>query len=67
MKTNKYIGARIREIRKEKGLTQTELSKITGLTQSVISRIEVGETTTTIEVIGVIAKALGYKLDFVIK
>ena len=67
MKTNKYIGARIREIRKEKGLTQTELSEITRLTQSVISRIEVGETTTTIEVIGVIAKSLGYTLDFVSK
>ena len=67
MKTNKYIGKRIKEIRKEKGLTQMELSELSGLTQSVISRIEVGETTTTIEVIGVIAKALGYKLDFVIK
>ena len=65
MTTNKYIGRRIKEIRKEKGLTQIELSELSGLTQSVISRIEVGETTTTIEVIGVIAEALGCKLDFV--
>lgn len=65
MTINKYIGKRIKDIRKEQGLTQMELSEITGLTQSVISRIEIGETTTTIEVIDVIAKALGYNLDFI--
>ena len=39
------VGARIRELRKAKGWTQTELGDAAGLGQSAISSIEKGKTT----------------------
>ena len=53
------MGYRIREIREEKGMSQTELSEKTGLTRATIWRLETGkEETTTTKTLLKIAEAL---------
>ncbi|OTN75579.1 hypothetical protein A5886_000653 [Enterococcus sp. 8G7_MSG3316] len=49
------------ELRKNAGLTQSELAKIIGKPQSTISRIETGEMNPSIELIFEISKGLGKK------
>lgn len=40
----KYMGLRIKELRKEKGITQTQLANLLGTYPSNISRYEQGKT-----------------------
>ena len=61
------IGLRIAEIRKEHGLTQTELANMTGLGQGHIARIEQGKYNIQIDTLGLIAEAFGMTIDFVRK
>lgn len=56
------IGNRIAEIRKEKGLTQEQLSKMTGLDRANIAKIENGRYNTGIDIISKIADALGVEI-----
>ena len=56
------IGNRIAEIRKQRGLTQTELSEITGLKQVNISKIENGKYGVGIDILNRICNALNVKL-----
>lgn len=53
--------------RKEKHLTQKQLSEITGITQADISRIESGEANPSLRTIKRLAEGLGknLKLEFV--
>ncbi|WP_298625464.1 helix-turn-helix transcriptional regulator [uncultured Senegalimassilia sp.] len=44
-KSNVETGARVRSLRKRRGLTQAELGKLVGSSQRVISSWETGETT----------------------
>lgn len=46
MKLNKGISRRLREIKKERKLTQYQIFKLTGVPQSTISTILKGETKT---------------------
>lgn len=52
------IGNRVAEIRKQKGLTQSELSEITGLQQVNISKIETGKYNVSIDILNKVCKAL---------
>lgn len=52
------IGNRIAEIRKQRGLTQTELSEITGLQQVNISKIEKGKYNVSIDILNKLCTAL---------
>lgn len=52
----------VRELRKQRNLTQAELAEITGLTQPTISRVERGYDGTTLEIFKIIAKALNVPL-----
>lgn len=61
------IGQTIRDIRKEKGITQLELSERCGLLQGYISRVEKGRRVPMLTNLVVIAKALGMPLSKVIK
>ena len=63
--TRERIGARIAELRKEKGMTQKELAEATGLIQPNIARIENGRYSTSLDTLARIAEALGAKLDFI--
>ena len=54
---------RVRELRKEKGLTQQQLAEATGMNQRSISRIEMGNTNPTVRTLGRIARGFGKKLQ----
>ena len=49
------------------GMTQTELAERTGLQRSHIVRLEQGRYGATIDVLSVIADALGCQIDFITK
>jgi len=53
------------QARKEKGLTQKELSEITGVRQSAISRLENGNTSTQIDALIKLFTAMNMKLQIV--
>lgn len=54
---------RIRELRQEKGLSQTELAKRSGTTQNTISSLETGQYSPTAYLSGLICLALGCKWE----
>jgi transcriptional regulator with XRE-family HTH domain len=57
-------GAQLAEIRKQLGLTQTQLAQAAGLTQARISQIENGGAT-TLETLRAYVAGLGGHLDIV--
>lgn len=59
---NKLLGQRIRELRKERGLTQEQLSEKVGKTDEVISNIETGAASTRLSTLFDIADALKVSL-----
>jgi transcriptional regulator with XRE-family HTH domain len=58
----KRLGARIREIRKDKDLTQSQLAEKLGRNQSQISEWETGDSEPQLLNLIAIAKALGVQL-----
>jgi len=61
----KRIGLRIKNLRKEQGLTQFQLAEKAGLEQQNLSRIERGKNSTGQDILSTIATALGKRLDFI--
>lgn len=59
------IGQRIAELRKEQGMTQTQLAERCGLQQAHIARIETGRYSVGLDTLTQIATALGRTVDFV--
>ena len=58
------FGARVKELRKSKGITQEELAQRIGLTsKSTICKIERGQRLTPIPVVAKIAAALGVSVS----
>lgn len=55
---NEVLGAKIKQLRQEAGLTQASLSQRTGLFRTHLSRIECGTANPTLTAIVSIAKAL---------
>ena len=60
-----YIASRIQELRKEAGMTQTQLAEKCGMAQPNIARIEAGTYATSIDVLSRIAEALGKRIELV--
>ena len=58
MDMRKLVGENCLRIRKERGLTQEELSELSGLTQQYLSDLERGKRNPTIVTIFEIAQAL---------
>jgi len=56
------LGIVLAEVRKDRGLTQEELSHRTGVHRNYIGGIERGERSPTVEVIATLADALGISL-----
>ena len=54
-----WVGTRIKERRKEKGLTQADLAERSGLQQPQVSRLEAGVHSPSFKTLSKIAKALG--------
>lgn len=63
----KRIGARIAEIRREKGLTQRGLGVLCGLEGSHIARIEMGRYSVGFDTLQAIAHAMGGEVEIVEK
>lgn len=59
------LGNRIRDLRKENGLTQEQLACSAHITRANLSRIENGDYGTSIDILSNIAQAMGKKLDIV--
>ncbi len=65
MGTKQLLGARIKELRKMKGLTQDKLFQIIDIEQKHLSRIEVGKNYPSISTLEKIALALNFEIkDF---
>lgn len=62
MNHREKIGNRIAEIRKQRGLTQAELSEITGLQRVNISKIENGRYNVSIDILQKICNSLDCEL-----
>ena len=58
----KGLGERIKNLRKERGITLVEIAKKTGIDQATLSRIENGKMTGTLDSHMKIAEALGMRL-----
>jgi len=56
------LGRRVRELRKRKRLTQTELAEKAGIDPKYIGQIERGETNPTVRLLANIAQALDISL-----
>ena len=54
------IGGLIRDARKHRGLTQTQLADVLGTSQSAVHRIEAGNQNLSLEMVNRIAEALDF-------
>jgi len=61
--THKKFGARIQELRKERGMTQEDLADAIGVDRSYMGFVERGERNPTLDKIAKIAQALKIKLS----
>jgi transcriptional regulator with XRE-family HTH domain len=59
MDMRKLVGANLKRVRLEKGLTQEELADLSGFTQQYLSTVESGRANPAIVTIYEIAMALG--------
>jgi DNA-binding XRE family transcriptional regulator len=62
---SRNIGTYIAQLRREAGLTQTQLADKCGMAQPNIARIEAGTYATSIDVLSRIAEALGKRIELV--
>lgn len=56
------LGRRVRELRVQQGMSQTELARRAGMTQPAVARFEAGGTVPTLPVLERLARALGAEL-----
>jgi transcriptional regulator with XRE-family HTH domain len=58
----------IRDLRKDKGLTQVEVSKLCGISRVTLGKLERGEISTiSIKTLDIILNILDYEIDIVSK
>jgi len=62
----KTIGERIRKLREEKGIDQTELAEISGIKNETISRIELNKTKPKIEYLEKISTIFNVSIDYIV-
>ncbi len=58
----KLLGKRVRELRKERGLTQEEAARLSGFDYKYFQRIEYGEKNLALTSLNKLAKALGVRV-----
>ncbi len=66
MKDLELFATRVKELRKQKRLSQTELGEVLGLTHKSISTIESGVRGTTIEKLILLAKFFNVSTDYLL-
>jgi transcriptional regulator with XRE-family HTH domain len=57
------LGRTVRELREQRGWSQSELARAAGMTQSAVARFEGGGTVPTLPVLERLASALDVTLD----
>jgi transcriptional regulator with XRE-family HTH domain len=57
------LGGRVRELRRERGLTLEELAGLSGVSRAMISKLERGEKNPTLVVVAKLAEGLGVTLS----
>ena len=57
------VGMRIKELRKEKNMTATQLANIIGITQPALTKLENGNSGKRFEILVKLARALGVSID----
>lgn len=62
-RVNRLLGAKIRMLRKERGLTLKQLANKTGLSVSLISQIELGKSAASVSTLRKLAAALGVSMS----
>ena len=65
MNNRGYIGRRLAEIRQAKGLSIRQLAEACGVSFANIYKIENGKYNVSIDILGKICDALGYRIDVV--
>jgi transcriptional regulator with XRE-family HTH domain len=63
--TRIQIGEQLRAAREKSGLTVRQLAELTGYHYPNICRIEQGKYAVSVDIVGRIAKALGYRLEII--
>ena len=66
MKDLELFATRVKELRKQRRLSQTELGEVLGLTHKSISTIESGVRGTTIEKLILLAKFFNVSTDYLL-
>ncbi|MDC3210828.1 helix-turn-helix domain-containing protein [Saprospiraceae bacterium] len=61
------IGAKIRQIREEKGIEAKDLARLSNIDAANLSRIEKGKYSVGLDILSKLASALGYHIDIVPK
>lgn len=62
-----HLGEKIQRLRRERGLTQTELAQRAGISQAIISRLERHRRgNVNADVLKALAKALGCTTDYLV-
>lgn len=64
MSYREEIGSGLQTLRVQKGLTVRELGELSGLAFTTISKIENGKYNVSVDILGKVADALGYRLTF---
>ena len=64
LKIRERFGERVKDLRKQKGMTQERLAEKAGITPAALSQIEKGARVPTIPVLHRIARVLGVSLDY---
>src|ERR1700739_681458 len=59
----RYLGSTIRELRRKHGLTIADISERTGISRGMLSRIETGQTATSLDTLSRLARGLGVSLS----
>ncbi len=62
-----YVLTRIKEVRKEKGITQEKIANMIGMNQTQYSRYERGENEIKVNVLIDICKALKVSADYILE
>ena len=65
MNDREYIGQRVAEIRQAKGLSIRQLADLCGVSAQNITKIEHGRYNVSVDILGKICEALGYRIDLI--
>src|SRR3546814_10450522 len=59
----RQVGARLRDVRRERGLTLDELASRSGMSMSTLSRLESGKRQASLELLLPLTRQLGIRID----